>query len=235
MITLVGVGHVFAISDQVRSVILSRQPEVVCLELDPARYNALVNRDGGSSGRAPVQYMLLAQIQKRIADKFDSEAGAEMLAAARAARDLGAKVALIDMDASMVFARLWKAMSFREKIELFFGALVGLVASKEKVEEEMERYEDREVEYLETLGSEFPSIKRVLIDERNRHMADRIARLAGEHERVVAVVGDGHMQGLIEALGDREVEAVRLKDLRRMEPDASANSGQFGFSYYLRG
>jgi pheromone shutdown protein TraB len=235
MITLVGVGHVFAISDQVRDLILSRRPEVVCLELDPARYSALMDRHRDRRGRVPLQYLLLAQIQKRMADKFESEAGAEMLAAARAASEVGARVALIDMDAAMVFGRLWRAMPFREKLHLMFGAMVGLVASKETVEKEMDKYESHEVEYIETLGSEFPSVKRVLIDERNIHMARRIADIAGRHEHVLAVVGDGHMQGLLEELGPENVEAIRLKDLRRAGQQPLASDGQFGFSYYLRG
>ncbi len=234
MITLIGVGHVFVISEQVRAMILSRRPEVVCLELDPARYNALLSRDRGSRGRVPIQYMLLARIQRRLASKYGSEAGSEMLAAASAAKEVGAKVALIDMDAARVFARLWKAMAFREKLELVFGSLVGLVASKDAVEKELERYEGQEAEYMETLGAEFPSVKRVLIDERNVYMAGRIASIAETHGTVLAVVGDGHMDGLVKALGDRPVETIRLKDLRKTEPERPASSGEYGFSYYLK-
>lgn len=234
MITLVGVGHVFAISEQVRAMIHSRQPEVVCIELDPARYNALMTRGKGRRGRVPVQYTLLAWVQRRMATEFGSEAGAEMLAAASAAKEVGAKVALIDMDASMVFGKLWREMTLREKAELMFGSLVGLVTSKEKVEAEVAKYEDHGAEYIEALGAEFPSIKRVLIDDRNKHMADRIASMAAQHERVLAVVGDGHMQGLVEALGDRPVETVRLKDLRRTEPGQPAAGGEYAFSYYLK-
>ena len=234
MITVIGVGHVFVISEQVRTMILSRRPEVVCLELDPARYSALMNRGSGRGGRAPIQYMLLAQIQRRIAGKFGTEAGAEMLAAASAAREVGAKLALIDMDATSVFANLWKAMSIREKFEMFFGAFVGLVSSKESVEKELGRYEDGETEYLEALGNEFPSIKRILIDDRNKYMADKIKSIAAQHENVLAVVGDGHMQGLVEALGDHKVEMVRLKELRGAVPGPSLSGGQYGFSYYLK-
>lgn len=235
MITLMGVGHVFDISGQVRAMVLSRRPEVVCLELDPARYGALLDRGGSRGVRVPLQYALLARIQRRMAAKFGSEAGEEMVAAASAAREVGAKVALIDMDATTVFGRLWREMSLREKLELMFGALVGLVSSKEIVEKEMQSYEGREAEYLESFGSQFPSIKRILIDERNQHMAGRIASIASQHENVLAVVGDGHMQGLLEALGDRPVEAVRLKDLRRSEPGQVAGSGEYSISYYLKG
>lgn len=232
MITLVGVGHVFVISEQVKGLIRSRMPDVVCLELDPARYRALAERD--RSRRVPVQYMLLAQIQRRIAQKYGSEVGDEMLAAADAAAEVGARLALIDMDASMVFARLWRAMTLREKGNLFFGALIGLVASKETVERELDRYESHESDYMDTLGSQFPSVKRVLIDERNRHMASRIADIASRHDKVVAVVGDGHVQGLAEALGDMQLETVRLRDLRKEEPAEAVTGGQYSFSFYHR-
>lgn len=232
MITLIGVGHVFAISEQVKELIRSRRPDVVCLELDPSRFRALTEK--GTRRNAPLQYMLLAQIQRRIADKFGSEAGDEMLAAASAAGEVGAKIALIDMDATMVFSRLWRVMSFREKLGIFSGALIGLVASKEKVEREVERYEDNEAGYLEVLGEQFPSVKRVLLDERNRHMADRIASIASQHENIVAVIGDGHLSAIVEALGDRQVESVRLRDIRHTDPRAQASGGQYSVSYYLK-
>jgi len=232
MITLVGVGHVFAISDKVKEVIRSRQPEVVCLELDAARYSALMQRR--TRHGAPIQYMILGQVQKRIADKFGSEVGDEMLAAVEAAREVGAKLALIDMDASKVFARLWKKMSFKEKVNLMLGALIGLVSSKDKVEREIESYEGNEERYLETMGEQFPSVKRVLLDDRNVHMAKRISALASEHGNIVAIVGDGHVSGIVEALGTLEVETVRLRDIRSSEPPDEAAGASYSFSYWVR-
>ncbi|OGS42212.1 MAG: hypothetical protein A3K67_02420 [Euryarchaeota archaeon RBG_16_62_10] len=213
MITLIGVGHVFAISDSVKELIRARRPEVVCLELDPARYEALARRD--QTHRVPIQYRLLSYFQKRMADKFGTEVGDEMMAAVSAAGEVGAKVALIDMDAARVFALLWRRMSLREKVSLFAGAFVGLFASKETVEREMERYEEHEAQYMETLGTGFPTIKEVLIDDRNRYMAAQLASLSSRHASVVAVVGDGHVPGLVECLKPAEVETIRLKDLRK--------------------
>ncbi len=212
MITLVGVGHVFAISENVRSIILQRRPQVVCLELDPARYQALIHKE--HSGNVPIQYKLLAMFQDRIAGKFGTEVGGEMLAAASAAQEVGARLALIDMDASMVFARLWKKMSMKEKVHLLGGAFVGMFVSKKTVEQELDRYENNAESYIESMGAGFPTIKEVLIDERNGHMADRLVSLTAEHANIVAVVGDGHVPGILERLAGVGVEAVRLKDLR---------------------
>lgn len=231
MITLVGVGHVFVISENIQQLIRARRPEVVCLELDPARYRALLERK--ESARVPIQYRILAYIQKRMASKYGSEVGEEMLAAARAASEVGARVALIDMDTSRVFALLWKRMSFKEKVHLMGGALAGLFMTKERVEKEMEKYETQGDQYMKVLGEGFPVIKEVLIDDRNKHMAKQISAILAEHQNIVAVVGDGHVPGIAEALKPLEVETVRLKDLRRgatPSPGASEYSSSFWYS-----
>lgn len=231
MITLVGVGHVFAISAQVRDVVRSRRPEVVCIELDPARYHALMNPVAPRD--IPLQYRVLAYFQKRMAGKFGTEVGDEMLAAVDAAKEVGAKLALIDMDASRVFATLWKRMSVREKLHLMGGALVGLVASKGFVEKELDKYENASDHYIELMGEGYPTVKEVLIDDRNKFMADRISELASKHASVLAVVGDGHVPGILANLGGAEAEVVRLKDLRK-EPAQAVSGSEFSASFWIR-
>jgi pheromone shutdown protein TraB len=230
MITLIGVGHVFAISDNVKEVIRLKRPELVCLELDPARYHSLMQRE--RSGSIPIQYRLLSYFQKRMAGKFGTEVGDEMMAAVAAAGEVGAKIALIDMDAARVFAKLWSKMSFREKLNLIGGALVGLVLSKETVEKEMDKYETNEAQYLESMGKELPSVKEVLIDDRNKHMADKLGSLAAQHKNIVAVVGDGHIPGLLQSLGAVEVETIRLRDLRSGPIEARQNAAEYNVSFW---
>lgn len=231
MITLVGVGHVFAISNNVKDLIRQRRPDLVCLELDPPRYQALMSK--GRSGQVPPQYALLAFIQKRMAGKFETEVGEEMVAAAKAAGEVGAKIALIDMNAASIFAGMWKRMSLKEKFGLIFGALVGLVSSKEAVEREVQNYTANAETYLEKVGEEFPTIKHVLIDDRNRHMSSRLASLAGTYGNIVAIVGDGHVPGMLEELKAQQVEAIRLRDLmtgafRKDVP------GEYTYTYYYQ-
>ncbi len=232
MITIIGVGHVFKLSENIKSIIRERRPEVVCIELDQSRYRALMDRT--RSGKVPIQYRLLAYVQKRMADKFGSEVGDEMLAAVSAANEVGAKVALIDMDATRMFASLWGKMSFRERAQLLGGALVGLFMTKEKVEQEMERYEEHEDVYMNTLSAGFPTVKKVLIDDRNLYMAKNIQSIVAEHPSVVAVVGDGHIPGLLEALKPLEVETVRLKDLRKA-PEPQPQGAEVTSSFWYHG
>lgn len=232
MITLVGVGHVFALSDNIKTLIRSRRPEVVCLELDTLRFQSLVQRR--ESGDVPLQYRFLAYVQTRLADKFGTQVGDEMLAAADAAREVGAKVALIDMDGGAVMRKLWDSMTFSEKIRMMGSALVSFFMTREVVEKELERYEGNEEMYMQGLEKEFPTVKEVLLDDRNRYMADRLTSIASQHKTIVAVVGDGHVPGLMENLKHMEIEAVRLKDIRK-GPVQEEHMAEFGTSFWYRG
>ena len=230
MITLIGVGHVFAISDQVKNLIRTKRPQVVCIELDPARFRALKSKV--STKNVPLQYRLLSYFQTRMAGKFGTEAGDEMLAAASAAAEVGAKVALIDVDAGAVLAMLWKKMSFREKLQLLGGAFTGLVVSKETVERELERYENNEAQYMEALGDGFPVLKTILIDDRNKHMAEKISALTTEYTEILAVVGDGHVPGIAQQLAEKQVETIRLRELRKLPTESPSSAGYSSSFWY---
>ena len=71
---------------------------------------------------------------------------------------------------------------------------------------------------MENMRKRYPTLVRVLIDERNEHMSKEIARVCSEHERVVAVVGDAHVDGLLKLLPpDLKVRTVRLWELMDSE------------------
>jgi pheromone shutdown protein TraB len=228
MITIVGVGHVFDIGNQVKDVIFRRNPSAVCVELDRARYEALMSEE--VRGSAPLPYRALAFFQKQIAKKYGQDVGQEMVAAIRSAEEVGAKIFFIDLDSIQVFQRFWRMMSWSEKVKLVVALASSIFIPKSTVDKEIEKFEENEERYIELFGEEFPSAKRILIDDRNVHMAAAIRKLNEEHGNVVAVVGDGHVDGLSQLLGDRELEVIRLKELRSMESSGSTVS----FSYHIR-
>jgi pheromone shutdown-related protein TraB len=53
---------------------------------------------------------------------------------------------------------------------------------------------------MQELGARMPPLKRVLIDERDRFLAERMRRAAGQ--RLVGVIGAGHVDGIRHALLD---------------------------------
>lgn len=224
MITLVGVGHVFDIAAQVKQVIRERNPGAVCIELDQERYEGL--RHPQERGKVPLPYKLLAIMQKRMAHQYGGEVGNEMLAAADEAKEINASLLLIDAEASRLFNRLWLEMSFKERVMLMVSSAGGLLMSRKRIDNEMENFQDNEATYLEQMGEEFPTIKRVLIDERNQLMSGRIMAAELQFGSVVAVVGDGHIDGISGLINRPDIEVIRLKALKEIPvKEVQAGSG----------
>ena len=219
MITLVGVGHVFDIGAAIRRTIVGLKPAVVGVELDPARFAAL--RAPEANPPALSVTGVLAYVQRRIAREYGTQVGAEMMAAAEAARDVGALLAFLDLDSRAVLARLMRAMTLGEKARFVVSVIAGLFLRRSTVERELERFEEDESAFLQELAKDLPSVKRVLIDESNSHMAMAVRTLEARHGSVVAVVGEGHLEGLRALLADRSPDVVRLRELRH---PSSANS-----------
>jgi len=230
MITIIGTAHVFDISERLRDEILSRNPSVVAVELDKQRYVAL-RSEGDGKKDVPLMYRAMSILQKKIADDFGVQVGSEMLTAIETAKELGAGVAFIDLPADVTFKKMMGAMSIKEKIYFVAGMVAGLFTSKERVEKEMKRYEKNEADYMDILEKNMPSISRVLIDERNIYMAENLKELDRRFDSVVAVVGDGHVSGLLKELEGEGVETVRLKDLRNKERNTTNAEVSYSISY----
>ena len=67
-------------------------------------------------------------------------------------------------------------------------------------EDELRRLREGDVlsQLMQELGDAMPELKRVLIDERDAYLSQRIRETEGQ--RVVAVVGAGHVAGMSAAL-----------------------------------
>lgn len=240
MITLIGTGHVFNLSQGILKVFGERQPEIVCVELDKQRYKALLVRNTDPEAyqearkNTPIIYRMLARFQDSISKEYGVEAGDEMMTAINYAQSHQLPVAFIDMNAQYMFSKMLKSMRFSEKIKLMLTGLTGFFISKKHVEKELSRFENNFDKYIEQIGEKFPTIKRVLIDDRNQHMVNHLAKASEEYEKVIAVVGDGHVPGISELLKSKEVEfeAIRLSELRQQATEVSDSStASFSLEY----
>jgi pheromone shutdown protein TraB len=233
MITLLGTGHVFRIEEQTTFVIRSIWPDAVLVELDAMRYNALKNPRPVEQepAKVPWMYRHVAKYQKRMAGEYGGTVGAEMLAAVDAGISVGATIEFIDSDATATVNHLWEEMPLREKARLLFSFLRGNKASKEDLETELRSYSDNEELYLEQMRGSFPTLVEVLIDSRNQKMAERIRAAASRHQNIVAVVGDGHVEGISNLIADLEPKTIRLKvlmdeeSMRNLRQELSSEQG----------
>ncbi|MFQ5919761.1 MAG: TraB/GumN family protein [Thermoplasmata archaeon] len=220
MITLLGVSHVFRLGPRIQEEIQTRRPDVIALELDPGRLLAL--QEPHRVRRVPGVYSMLAGFQRRIARDYGAGVGEEMLAAHDTGRRLGIPVALIDIDSRETWRSLWLSLGPLELLKLVFSAFGSLFVGREQIEHELQRYQADYAGFMDALGRDYPAVKAVLVDERNAHMAKELRHLEDAYARVVAVVGDGHIQGLSRLLEGREVEVVRLWELRPREAESAA-------------
>jgi len=227
-IWLVGTAHVSRESTElVRKVIAAAQPDVVCVELDTGRYEALSRPDRFEhlDLRELIRHrqlatlmanLVLASYQRRLGGSLGVVPGAELLEAVRAAEERGVRVELCDREVRATLRRAWHALSLWRKLQLATLLSASLFESPEIGEEELRELRRRDVvsEIMRELGESMPALKRVLIDERDAFLARRIRQAQGR--RVVAVVGAGHVEGMLRALeGDEETD---LEELSRVPP-----------------
>jgi pheromone shutdown-related protein TraB len=223
-IVLVGTAHVSRESTELVAAVIERErPDAVCIELDAQRYESLAERRHWESLdllelirrqrlAALLANLVLASYQRRLGGALGVVPGAEMLEAARAAERLGIPVALCDRDVRVTLRRAWAATSFWRKAQLVAALATSLFERPELGEAELRRLRERDVmnELMRELGAALPELKRVLIDERDAWLAERIRTTAGR--RIVAVVGAGHLEGM-----ERALRAGRPVDLAAFE------------------
>ena len=240
MIILIGTGHVFNLSQGLLNIFDEKQPEILCVELDKQRYDALMikqsNPDEYKDMRrnVPIIYKLLSRFQDGMAKEYGVVAGEEMLTTINYAKSHQLPVAFIDMNAQRLFSRMLKSMSFSERMKLLISGFAGFFINKKRVEKEIGKIEKNFDKYLDEIGNKFPTIKRVLIDERNQYMAKQLEKANEKYERIVAVVGDGHIPGLSEILTKKEInfDTIRLNEIRNQDLSKSDSAtASFGFDY----
>jgi len=232
MITLIGTGHVFNLSQALLKIFDEKQPNILCVELDKQRYQALILKQTDPEGykqqgkNLPIIYKLLARFQEGIANEYGVTPGEEMLTTINYAQTHQLPISFIDMNAQELFNRMLKTMSFSEKIRLMFSGFGGFFVSKKHIEKELSKIQENFDKYIEEIGKKFPTIKRVLIDERNMHMARQLVDANEKYEQVIAVVGDGHIPGLSEMLNKKEIkfESIRLNQLRNQKIEVNDTS-----------
>ena len=227
-VILVGTAHISRESaDLVREVIEKERPDCVCVELDEQRYKALseprrweqldLKQVIRNRQLAPLlANLLLVSYQKKLGGALGVLPGTELLEATRAAEENGIPVALCDRDVRVTLRRVWGSLSFWNKSKLLVTLGAGLFESPELDEESLRRIREQDVlsELMRELAEALPGLVETLIFERDRFLARKI--LEAEGNRLVAVVGAGHVEGIRRALvGERDVD---LEELNKIPP-----------------
>jgi pheromone shutdown-related protein TraB len=233
--TLLGTAHVSrASAEAVKKMASSGDFDAVAVELCQARYDALtaerkwtdldlykIIREGKAG--LVMANLALSAYQRRIAEQFGIEPGAEMRAATVAAKEQDIPLQLVDRDLATTLRRSYASVPWYKRMYLMAGLAMGMVSSDEIDEEAIEKLKEGDI--LESTFTEFaeqsPELYQALITERDRFMAARLREenVDSSGTRVLVVIGAGHMEGLAKHLegSDVDPEAERKK-LEKMPP-----------------
>lgn len=207
-IILVGTAHISQASKElVRQTIETEAPDTVCVELDEGRLASIKDPDRWKKTDLRqiiknkqlgtlIANLVLGSYQKRMGDQTGVKPGSELMEAVDVAEAAGHDLVLADRDIKITLKRTWACTPWYRKLSLL-GGLFGSIFDKTEVsEEELAKIKEQDAlnSMMQEFGKTFPEVKQVLIDERDQFLASKIKNAPGN--KVVAVVGAGHMRGI---------------------------------------
>lgn len=236
---LIGTAHYSPrSSEDVRKVMQTVKPSAVILELCPERAsvltldeNTLIEQNkklsfsqmrGVIAERGLVYGLIYISINKLNADLTKGlglAVGGEFRAGYSESKKLGnCSVYLGDRSLRITLSRLIASLSLWQKIK-FINQAVG---SLDLTQEDVEKFKEKDMlsVLLTEMAEQFPGLKRVVLDERDVYLAHFIYQHAQNYEtslgppRVVAIVGIGHIPGIVKNWGkttDEEVARINVK------------------------
>lgn len=235
--TIIGTAHVSRTSAEVVSEMAGNGDfDAIAVELCQARYDALtaerkwtdldlykIVREGKAG--LVMANLALSAYQRRIAEQFGIEPGAEMRAAAVAAKTRGLPLQLVDRDLATTLKRSYASVPWYKRLYMMAGLALGMVSSDEIDEESIEKLKEGDI--LESTFTEFaeqsPELFEALITERDRYMAARLREenTDAEGRKVLVVIGAGHLEGLSEHLGTSSANPTEERTTLEVMPKRS--------------
>jgi len=207
-IILLGTAHVSKQSiEEVKNVIKSENPSTVCVELDDARYETLTHPDKWKEidivkllkegkGFLLIANLSLQAFQKKLGLDLGVKPGDEMKAAIETSKEMGIKTAMVDRPIQLTLKRAWGKSSLSGKSKLLATLLAGTFTNEKITAEELEQLKQQSAMdgVMNEVSQYLPSVKEVIIDERDQYLASKIWQTEGD--KIVSVLGAGHLPGV---------------------------------------
>ena len=207
-IILVGTAHISKESmEEVDKTVRDTLPDCVAVELDEQRYESIKSPEAWKNldivkvlkekrGFIMLANLVLGSFQRRMGADVGVKPGDEMRAALTVSEELGIPVAMVDRPIQTTLRRAWAKNSLWGKLKLL-SALFAAAFEKEEISaEQIESLKSsNEMDsMMDELAGYLPTVKEVLIDERDRYLAAHIWNCKGK--KVLAVLGAGHLPGV---------------------------------------
>jgi len=238
---VLGTAHVSRTSVEAVDAILAHEAfDAVAVELCDSRAQGMRDPEAfkqmdlfqvirqGKAGMVAAS-LVLSSFQKRLAEQYGIQPGAEMKAGMDGAEQRGVPVWLVDREVGTTLRRAWHSVGLWQRFGLM-GGLIASVFERQQIEEtEIEKLKQGDM--LESAFSEFAThsapLYRSLIAERDAYMAARLREQSaaagfGEGRRVLVVIGAGHLKGLCELLRTQQTDPSSEAALLAAAPPKSS-------------
>ena len=214
-LTLIGTSHISPESiKQVKAVIEEKKPNYVAIELDRGRFEGLMHpnkknkfriKDIKRIGISGLLFAIFGRwIEEKLGKMVGTKPGDEMKKAVYVAAKVNARILLIDQEIGVTLKRLFKTLTWKEKFTFVLDLIKGLFGIGEKIKIDLKSVPGDELieKLILQVKDRYPSIHKVLIQERNVYMANKLRNFMGRNPDavIVAIVGAGHKKGIEEIL-----------------------------------
>ena len=213
-LTIIGTSHIAKQSlKEVRAAIEGEKPDIIALELDKKRAYALMSKkqrkiriyDIKKVGIKGFLFSLIgAWVEKKLGEYTGISPGSEMKEAIRLARNNKIKIALIDQDIEVTLKKFSKSLTWKEKWNILVDIFKAVILRKKEIEFDLKTVPSKKIinKLIKKVKKRYPSFYKILVEERNQIMANKLHNLMkkNKEKRIVAIVGAGHEESILKII-----------------------------------
>lgn len=218
-LVFLGTSHIAKQSlDEVERCIKEEKPQIIALELDRKRLQALNSKEPKKMDLRSIKRIGLkgflfslfgAWAEKKLGKLVGVAPGSEMMRAIKIAKKERIEIALIDQDIEITLQRLSKAITWKEKMNFLADLLKALFIRKKDIEFDLTTVPDKKIIKKMTykLQERYPNVHKVLIEERNNVIANNIIKLmnSAQDKTILVIVGAGHIDDVLEMVKNQYI------------------------------
>ena len=190
---IAGTVHVLPIEDEIKDLMSSLEGWHVAIELDKERLKLMTEESVKNNNvEGPFTLKLLYKVERFIAKKLGEEIGVDMISAYNVAKELHMEVSLIDIPISITIRRLASIPTI-EKLKLLIETfLMPFTPISKSSSIESFLSEDTVLSLVKKFKKRYPMLYKILVEDRDRYLFNRILELEHTYGNVIAFVGAMH-------------------------------------------
>ena len=214
---IIGTSHISRDSiNEVKQVIESVKPSIVAIELDKKRLYALLSDQKRGINLLDIKYLgfkgflfsiIGAWVERKLGDYVGVKPGSEMKQAVISAKNIDAKLALIDQDVTITLRNLSNYITWKEKFR-FLKDIIKALFKKSDIEPfDISKVPSKEVikKLVNKLKKDYPNVHKALIKERNEIISKNLYNIMklDNQGKIVAIIGAGHEGDVVRLIKKR--------------------------------